>query len=532
MIMSDTPITFDQPIPEHQLSPSNYPSLYNPILGTLTFTGGFMEPKGHSYKSNWATTIKRSREIEPEPPGHRNNGVDYTKGFGSKVQAWYSGEVTRAGREGGYGYRIHIRTDLKWKYEGKVYPIFMAYAHCSTLLKNPGQHVAQGEAIGIEAGHGLRGPNDYGSHVDLDCYIKTETEHIHLNPICLSYVCPSRDSGMSINTLTSGDWGLTVIWAQTLLAVPRTGYFDGPTLDKVKSFQASKGLKVDGVIGQVTGIHLGLTDFALIATTDTVIKDQPINSTKLLDNQKIALKKHDLMPAELIEGVGGHWEFTSGDKVRYAFKEHVTVLKGFQELLPSKESPNNDYWDNILTNAKVQGAGTRTSAGLTYKGVKASGYYAKADFDRIKDTPGLLDTITTVGNQFNVPVALLLGLASRESRIGAALTNQGWGDNNKAFGIFQVDKRYHQLVGTNSPTSKEHILQAVKLFVTLRDGVKRKHPNWSNEYILRGACVAYNSGLGNVCSIEYIDKGTANEDYSSDVIARAQCFQAFLKELK
>ena len=54
--------------------------------------------------------------------------------------------------------------------------------------------------------------------------------------------------------------------------------------------------------------------------------------------------------------------------------------------------------------------------------------------------------------------------------------------------------------------------------------VARKHPSWDDPYVLKGIAVAYNSGPGNVGSIERMDVGTTGNDYGADVTARAQFY--------
>ena len=51
-----------------------------------------------------------------------------------------------------------------------------------------------------------------------------------------------------------------------------------------------------------------------------------------------------------------------------------------------------------------------------------------------------------------------------------------------------------------------------------------RHPDWSDENVLKGACVAYNSGVSNVVTIAGMNRGTTHNDYGDDVIARAQFY--------
>jgi hypothetical protein len=58
--------------------------------------------------------------------------------------------------------------------------------------------------------------------------------------------------------------------------------------------------------------------------------------------------------------------------------------------------------------------------------------------------------------------------------------------------------------------------------VGLFDQVKAKFPDWTDAQVLQGAIAAYNFGIDNVQTWENLDQGTTNDDYSSDIIARAQ----------
>jgi hypothetical protein len=77
----------------------------------------------------------------------------------------------------------------------------------------------------------------------------------------------------------------------------------------------------------------------------------------------------------------------------------------------------------------------------------------------------------------------------------------------------------------------EHIDQAKGIFHNYRSQLQNKHPSWSKSNILKGACVAYNSGVDNVRTIEGMNLGTTGGDYGDDVIARAQKFFELLNGL-
>jgi len=89
----------------------------------------------------------------------------------------------------------------------------------------------------------------------------------------------------------------------------------------------------------------------------------------------------------------------------------------------------------------------------------------------------------------------------------------------------QVDKRSHAVEGIpDGPKSLAHVEQATGIFANCLQQVQQKHPNWEDRYVIKGAAVAYNSGLRNVQTKEGMDIGTTGNDYGSDVMARAQYY--------
>ena len=166
------------------------------------------------------------------------------------------------------------------------------------------------------------------------------------------------------------------------------------------------------------------------------------------------------------------------------------VGTGVKKALAEAKNPNA-----ILDRFKPSGASKQTASQDGLKpGVEASRQMAKTDGSRLLKHR---DAFNQVGEKLGLPPALLAGIASRESRGGAALKD-GWGDNHNAFGIMQVDKRYHKIEGQNDPSSQAHIMQASRILKSYRDQVRKKHPDWPPVRQLQGAVVAYNSGVGNV----------------------------------
>nr|ACI68608.1 Lysozyme g [Salmo salar] len=119
--------------------------------------------------------------------------------------------------------------------------------------------------------------------------------------------------------------------------------------------------------------------------------------------------------------------------------------------------------------------------------------------------------------------AIIAGIISRESRAGSAL-DHGWGDHGKGFGLMQVDKRYHKIVGAWD--SEKHISQGTEILIEFIRRIQAKFPAWPKEHQLKGGISAYNAGDKNVRTYERMDVGTTGGDYSNDVVARSQWFKS------
>lgn len=157
---------------------------------------------------------------------------------------------------------------------------------------------------------------------------------------------------------------------------------------------------------------------------------------------------------------------------------------------------------------------------LRYVGVAASREIARRDLARIVPLKARFDAASAV---HDLPPALLAALASRESHVGALLL-RGWGDGGHAYGLLQIDRRYHEVDTTASPDSEQHIQQAAGILASNLATMLVQHPAWSPEWALRGAVAAYNSGASNVKTQHRMDVGTTHGDYSADVWERAKFY--------
>ncbi|XP_059925833.1 LOW QUALITY PROTEIN: lysozyme g-like [Gadus macrocephalus] len=154
-------------------------------------------------------------------------------------------------------------------------------------------------------------------------------------------------------------------------------------------------------------------------------------------------------------------------------------------------------------------------------GVQASEKMARDDLERMKSYKTIIGKVARRYN--DIEPALIAAIISRESQAGKSISaTNGWGDNGNGFGLMQVDKRHHILRGAwNSET---HLDQATKILVDIIEEVQRDFPGWSREKQLKGAIAYYNKGPL-VLGYDNVDDITTGEDYSSDVVARAQFYK-------
>jgi hypothetical protein len=174
---------------------------------------------------------------------------------------------------------------------------------------------------------------------------------------------------------------------------------------------------------------------------------------------------------------------------------------------------------------------TANQDGLSYSGVPASNKMVENDLSELN---AMRSAYNNVGRKLCVEPALVAAIASRESRAGRLLhTCGGWGDCSggcsgcRAYGILQCDV-YSSGLGSDCTShhwqSEAHLEMMVDR-VLIRDKhacVKAKHPTWLPHQQLQGAVAAYNFGCSNVQTWPGLDQGTTGNDYSGDVMARAQ----------
>ncbi|NGX43665.1 MAG: hypothetical protein K940chlam7_01964 [Chlamydiae bacterium] len=213
------------------------------------------------------------------------------------------------------------------------------------------------------------------------------------------------------------------------------------------------------------------------------------------------------------------WKALSGKEKKQAVKKlNESFLESFSKLQPKPQ-------------------------GKTNGGIKSSRSDAQYREKRLK-LHDLQNNFNTIGWIINISPALLAGIGSRESNLGASL-NDGWGDFSRrkgeakpsfhGFGILQIDvntgdvpkeilEELQKHRGKNSldPSSIKWIRWGGEVLVRKLQQVREKYPNASPEEQLATAISRYNGGRGR--RYPNSDKGTTGGDYASDTLVRAKYY--------
>jgi hypothetical protein len=258
-------------------------------------------------------------------------------------------------------------------------------------------------------------------------------------------------------------------------------------------------------------------------TTGLVVHEQP---------EPDAVRVATLMPGTSFTVVrattGGTYKDAAGaDRRDWLDIEHDSkrgfVASAFVDLLDPADvakDPNAILFTYEPTGASEKTARQDALPAQGIVGVKASEAMAQADRERVKR---LKAKFVEAGEMFDLPPALLAAIASRETRCGAVLDHNGFGDRGNAFGIMQVDKRFHSPIETeDGPAGEAHIHQATQILRDNLDLVQRRVESLSDSQSLQMAVSQYNGGLRRLPP--HSDEGTTGGDYMNDVWARARYY--------
>jgi hypothetical protein len=202
--------------------------------------------------------------------GHKNRakpslnpGVDYAVATGTPVKAVADGTVS------------NIVTTFTGSGGRMIFLSFPSghnadYLHLSRIDVQPGQAVKQGQVIGLVGGSGLGKENGYGAHLHFSFRVggkptmgagNIDYEVFRGAPTSAAPAAPAKAPAASISgarpypgkELRQGaPAGPDILYLQNKLGVNPPGPFGPKTHAAVVAFQASKGLKADGIVGPLT----------------------------------------------------------------------------------------------------------------------------------------------------------------------------------------------------------------------------------------------------------------------------------------
>ncbi|HEX8720754.1 MAG TPA: peptidoglycan-binding protein [Pyrinomonadaceae bacterium] len=177
-------------------------AISSPVLGDFTVTASFMDPDGHGFKSNGAYAIYGDdpQTVVRIPPSRVNLGIDYVTADG-RIRNWFAGTVeSRSYEKDGYGYRVIIRTDMTYRYQGRDYPVYEHYAHAAGRFEvREGDRVTPGQDIGRMGNTGA----SKGPHVDFRTWIVLDDgRRVEISPNLL--VNRQRNATPNPTTNTTG----------------------------------------------------------------------------------------------------------------------------------------------------------------------------------------------------------------------------------------------------------------------------------------------------------------------------------------
>jgi hypothetical protein len=210
------------------------------------------------------------------------------------------------------------------------------------------------------------------------------------------------------------------------------------------------------------------------------------------------------------------WASAAANFFNKVYGGEATLKSLWPEIRP--EAASASARNAILFEYAPIGASAETAAqDKLASGVGASRTMAETDEKRVL---AYRERFNVAAFKYQLPPALLAGIASRESRGGPALVG-GWDRAHRAFGIMQIEASSHSIQGQPDPASQEHIDQAASILSNFYKNMQMKFAYAPRARQLQAAVACYNFGEKNSQTIENLDHGTHGNDYSNDVWTRA-----------
>lgn len=148
---------------------------------------------------------------------------------------------------------------------------------------------------------------------------------------------------------------------------------------------------------------------------------------------------------------------------------------------------------------------------------------SEAEYQRALD---LLPAFQVASKEYRVPVHILMGIASRESRMGLALDNEGKGDFGHGHSLMQIDDRSHGKWLRENDWRDPFVAIGYGAKV-LRDSINYARMKGVADEVACGIA-GYNCGPARAVRglLDYGDPDhyTTGKDYSRDVLTRAKWY--------
>ncbi|CAL8241272.1 unnamed protein product [Merluccius merluccius] len=160
--------------------------------------------------------------------------------------------------------------------------------------------------------------------------------------------------------------------------------------------------------------------------------------------------------------------------------------------------------------------------GVAVRGVTASQVFARRDLEEMKKYRKI---ILNVADRLSIHPCLIAAIISRQSRAGLDLRPNGYGKyDSTCHGLMQVNEAYHPL--QPDAYGEEHIHIGTIVLIQAIKSIKQAMENsWNKNQILKGGIAAYIIDAHLVGDhYEELDARTPYEDFSNDVVARAQFY--------
>lgn len=139
--------------------------------GEMIYMGKFLMPV-----ENFIQVTSKFGYRESQGVVHSNHtGIDLCGSLGSRVMSVQDGEITFAGRQGGYGNCVEIKHINE---QGKVFFTFYAYMRDNSLQVITGQKVTLGQIIGTQGSTG----NSTGDHLHFEIRTNTGSNKYAVDP--------------------------------------------------------------------------------------------------------------------------------------------------------------------------------------------------------------------------------------------------------------------------------------------------------------------------------------------------------------